>query len=169
MSTSGDRYPGVPAKPIGVHQNRLYISMAVTSLVGRQSSCIIPRVDACRLLCRPRPAFIDFSSSSSPVCLTQSKNTIGRSSQAIYPSKVVDNLQSYSSSLSCSPHCNLVSKSIPALDPLRVAEYKHGRRRGLTKPGLLLSLDFNGQSEISQLDGGSFCFAGQQQVFRLVE
>ena len=91
--------------------------MAVTSLVGRQSSCIIPRVDACRLLCRPRPAFIDFSSSSSPVCLTQSKNTIGRSSQAIYPSKVVDNLQSYSSSLSCSPHCNLVSKSIPALDP----------------------------------------------------
>lgn len=31
----------------------------------------------------------------------------------------------------------------------------------LTEPGLLFTLDFDGQAKVSQLDGRSFSFAGQ--------
>ena len=36
-----------------------------------------------------------------------------------------------------------------------------------TKPGLLVSLDFNGQAKVCQFDCSSFSFTGQQQVFWL--
>lgn len=37
----------------------------------------------------------------------------------------------------------------------------------LTKPSLLLSLDFDGQAKVSQLDCGTLAFTRQQQVLRL--
>lgn len=38
---------------------------------------------------------------------------------------------------------------------------------GLTEPGLLITLDLDGQSEVGQLDGGTLLLARQQQVLRL--
>lgn len=36
-----------------------------------------------------------------------------------------------------------------------------------TKPSLLFSLDFDGQAEVGQLDGGPLLLGREQQVFRL--
>ena len=36
-----------------------------------------------------------------------------------------------------------------------------------TKPGLLFSLNLNGQPEVGQLDGGPLLLARQKQIFRL--
>ena len=36
-----------------------------------------------------------------------------------------------------------------------------------TKPSLLFSLDFDGQAEVSQLDGGALLLRREQEIFRL--